>query len=80
MFGRVSVSFCCVTTPPNTHMYTTYWLKMTNIYIHSFVGRGRTGVGNSEVQTTMYKINKLQGYIVQHRKYIQYFIITLTGV
>ena len=25
----------------------------------------------------MYKINNLQGYIVQHRKYSQYFIITL---
>ena len=28
----------------------------------------------------MYKINKLQGYIVQHREYSQYFIITLNGV
>ena len=32
--------------------------------------RGR----DKEVQTTMYKINKLQGYIVQHME--QYFIIT----
>ena len=24
----------------------------------------------------MYKINKLQGYIVQHREYSQYFIIS----
>ena len=28
---------------------------------------------------TMHKINKLQGYIVQHREYSQYFIITVTG-
>ena len=27
----------------------------------------------------MYKINKLQGYIVQHREYSQYFI-TLNGI
>ena len=33
-----------------------------------------------EAQTTMYKINKLQGYIVQHREYTQYFIITTSGV
>ena len=25
----------------------------------------------------MYKINKLQGYIVQHREYSQYFIVTI---
>ena len=29
---------------------------------------------------TMYKINKLQGYSVQHRKHSQYLIITLNGV
>ena len=29
---------------------------------------------------TRYKINKLQGYIVQHREYSQYFIITINGV
>ena len=28
----------------------------------------------------MYKINKLQGYIVQYREYSQYFIITINGV
>ena len=33
-----------------------------------------------EVQTTMYKINKLQGYIVQHREYSQYFIIATNGI
>ena len=32
------------------------------------------------VQTITYKINKLQGHIVQHRKYSQYFIITINGV
>ena len=34
--------------------------------------RGKIGVGDEEVQTTMYKINKIQGYIIQHRKYSQY--------
>ena len=28
----------------------------------------------------MYKINNLQGHIVQHREYSQYFIITINGV
>ena len=36
------------------------------------VGRGKIGVGDEEVQTTMYKINKIQGYIIQHREYSQY--------
>ena len=31
-------------------------------------GRGKIGVGDEEVQTTMYKIDKQQGYIVQHRE------------
>ena len=43
-------------------------------------GRGKIGEEDQEVQTTMYKINKLQGYTVQHRKHSQYFIITLNGV
>ena len=29
-------------------------------------GTGNIGVGDLEVQTTMYKINKLQGYIYTH--------------
>ena len=33
-----------------------------------------------EVQTTMYKINKLQGYLVQHREYSQYLIIAINGI
>ena len=28
----------------------------------------------------MYKINKLQGYIVQHREYSRNFIITINGI
>ena len=32
-------------------------------------GQGKNGERDKEAQTTMYKINKLQGYIVQHRKY-----------
>ena len=45
-------------------------------------GRGKIGVGEEEVQTidTMYKINKLQGYIIQHKEYSQHFIITINGV
>ena len=31
------------------------------------------------MQTTMYKINKQQGYIVQPKKYSEYLIITLNG-
>ena len=38
---------------------------------------GKIEVGSSEVQTTMYKINKLQGSIVQNREYSQYFTITI---
>ena len=43
-------------------------------------GRGRIGVGSKEPQTTLDKINKLPGYVVQHREYSQYFIITINGV
>ena len=47
-------------------------------------GRGvhrwsKTEEGDEEVHTTMYKINKQQGYVVQHRDYSQYFIITING-
>ena len=42
--------------------------------------RAKTWIGDLEVQTTMCKINKLQRYIVQHREYSQYCIITLNGV
>ena len=35
---------------------------------------GKTGVGDEKVETITYKINKLQGYTVQHREYSQYFI------
>ena len=37
-------------------------------------GRGNIGMGNQEVQTIIYETNKLQGWIVQHREYNQYFI------
>lgn len=33
-----------------------------------------------EIQTCMYKINKLQGYIIQHREYDPSFIITINGI
>ena len=39
--------------------------------------RAKRNEGNKEVQITRYKINKLQGCNVQHRVYIQYFIMTL---
>ena len=32
------------------------------------------------MQTAMYKINKLQEYIEQHREYSHYFILTTNGV
>lgn len=37
-------------------------------------GRGLRGTN-----IAMYKVNKLQEYIVQHREYSQYFIATLNG-
>ena len=40
----------------------------------------REGEGDYEVQTTMYKISKLQGYIAQYKEYSQNFIITIIGV
>ena len=42
--------------------------------------KGKIAVGDWKTQTTIYKINKLQGYIVQHREYSQYLIINLNGV
>ena len=42
--------------------------------------RGKTQVEDNKVQTTKYKINKLQGYIVQYREYSQYFAVTLNGI
>ena len=35
-------------------------------------GQCNVGVRDSEAQTAMYKINKLQGRIVQYREYSQY--------
>ena len=43
-------------------------------------GRGKRGVGDYEVQTTVDKINKLQGCILQHRGYSQYFLIIINRV
>ena len=42
-------------------------------------GMDKIRVGDKEVQTSMTK-NKLQGYIVQHKEYSQYFIINLNEV
>ena len=43
-------------------------------------GEGQGRVGGSEEQTTGYKINTLQGCITQHKRYSQYFIVTLNAV
>ena len=42
-------------------------------------GAAQMWIGDLEVQMTMYTINKLQGYSIQHREYSQY-CITLNGV
>ena len=39
--------------------------------------RSKIGEGESETQTTMFEINNLQGYIVEHREYSQYFSTNL---
>ena len=48
------------------------------------MGKGRRGkkigVWGLEIQSAMHKINKLQDYIIQHREYSQYFIITINAV
>lgn len=44
------------------------------------MGMGKIGEGDSEVHTTSYKIKKTWGCNIQHRDYIQYFIITLHHV
>ena len=46
------------------------------------MGRGKGGLhrGRGLRGTNYYAQNKLQGYIVQHGEYSQYFIITLNGV
>ena len=41
---------------------------------------GQDTAGSKRVQTAIYKINQLQGYIAQHWEYSQYFIITGSGV
>ena len=43
-------------------------------------GRGKIAVRDEEAKTTMYKINKIQGFSLQQRKYSQYFIITLNEI
>lgn len=43
-------------------------------------GRGNIEVEEQDVQTTVYKINKIQGYIIQAREYSKSFIMTLNEV
>ena len=38
------------------------------------------GLKKKKKKTTIYKINKLQGCIVQNSEYSQYFIITINGI
>ena len=49
--------------------------EVTNV--EKGVGRAREAEGTKRLKTTRYNINKLQGYIVQHREYSQYFLIIL---
>ena len=42
--------------------------------------RDTIGVGDKEVQTIMYRINKLQAHTVQHREYSQQFTIIINGI
>ena len=61
--------------------------KFTDTEKKVVVSSGERGGGKSkivgeyqEVQTTRYKINKIQECNAQHREYSPYFIITLFGV
>jgi len=49
-----------ITKQKTTHRYKK---KLVVTSEKREVGRGKIGVGNYEVQTTMYKIIQLQGYI-----------------
>ena len=55
-----------------THRYTE--LMVTGGKKEEGSGKITNGRGLRVTNYKMYKINKLQGYIVQHRKYSQYFI------
>ena len=37
-------------------------------------GGAKKWVSDEQVQATMYKINNIQRYIIQHKEYSQYFI------
>ena len=43
-------------------------------------GTGKLRVGNSEAQTTTYKLNKLPGCSIEHGEYSQYFVTTINGM
>ena len=60
-----------------THRYRNKWAVTSR---EREGGKDKIEEGDKKVKTTIYKINKPQGYIVQHREYSQYFIITLKGV
>ena len=44
------------------------------------MGVGRTYALGIKRYKLLYKVNKLQGHIVQHRDYSQYFVITIKGI
>lgn len=55
-------------------------IKFLKIIVNLRGERGKTWVGDSEVQTAMYEINKPQEYMVQPREYSQCCVISLNGV
>ena len=66
-----------ITKQKQTHRYTE---QTSGYQWGEGRGEGQDKDRGLKVHTTMYKINKLQEYIVQHREYSQYCIITLKGV
>ena len=66
-----------ITKKKQTHRYRK---QISGYHWGGEGGRSKTGVVDSEVQTIMYKINKLRGYIVQYREYSQNLIIIINGV
>ena len=85
----VAESLCCSPETTTTLLisYTPIENKMFNFFLKvlfpgNFKGKGvgqDRGRGLRGTNIAMYKVNKLQGYIVQHREYSRYFIATLNG-
>ena len=58
-----------VTCPPAGDNKKNKFTNTENKLVVASGARDRLGVGDSEVKSTMYKINKLQGHRVQHKEY-----------